>query len=533
MNDIPWLSIVIFLPLVFAVVALTMKNNPSGARMVAFVGTIVTLVVSVLIYANFNSAQTYAAGAPHFQLLEKHSWIALSKGSVNYLLGVDGVSLLMVLMTTGIFPFIVGVSKDINERHNQYYFWVLLMETAVLGVFLSLNLVLFYIFWEAMLIPAYFIIGIWGGPKRIYATVKFFLYTMVGSMLMLVSILGVYFLTGATSFDLPDLQAALPAVLGGHLTTEMLLFGGFFLAFGIKAPIWPFHTWVPDAYAEAPTGGSIILVALKMGLYGFIRFCIPMFPNAVHALAPAIIVLAVIGVVYAALVASMQTDLKRLIAYSSVSHIGVILLAIFSMTGIGIAGAVIQMVSHTITTGALFILGGALYSRRQSYAIADYGGLMKVMPGFTVLFLIATLSSVALPLTSGFAGEILMLAGSFQTYPWATAVATTSAIWSVVYMLWMFQRVMYGPLDKPENQSLPDTTPGEKLALWPLVALIFIIGVFPTPILNKLNSSVSDILSSAGGAQTAAATPIPVAAPVNALSKMPAVASAALTHLKD
>ncbi|MEO7719619.1 MAG: NADH-quinone oxidoreductase subunit M [Capsulimonas sp.] len=532
MNDIPWLSIVIFLPLVFAFIALAMKDNPSGARLVAFVGTIVTLFVSVLIYANFNSGMTYGADAPHFQMMEKHSWIPLSKGAINYLLGVDGVSLLMLLMTTGIFPFVVGVSKDITERHNQYYFWVLLMETAVLGVFLSLNLVLYYIFWEAMLIPAYFIIGIWGGPKRIYATVKFFLYTMVGSMLMLVSILGVYFLTGAESFDLPYLTAHLPAVLGGRLTTEVLLFGGFFLAFGIKAPIWPFHTWVPDAYSEAPTGGSIILVALKMGLYGFIRFCIPMFPNAVAVCAPFIIILAVIGVIYAALVAAMQTDLKRLIAYSSISHIGVILLAIFALTGIGISGAVIQMVSHTITTGALFIIGGALYSRRGSYAIADYGGLMKVMPGFTVIFMIAMLSSVALPLTSGFTGEILMLVGSFQTHPWATGFATTAAIWSVVYMLWMFQRVMYGQLDKPENQSLPDTTPGEKWALVPLIALIIIIGVFPTPILNKLNSSVSDILTSVNGLSsvpTIARTPVAAPAP----SKTPAVASAALTHLKD
>ncbi len=287
------------------------------------------------------------------------------------------------------------------------------METAVLGVFLSLNLVLYYLFWEGMLIPMYFIIGIWGGPRRIYATVKFFLYTMVGSMVMLVSIMALYFLAGSTTFDLPELQqhVASAGCFPASRRRTSCCFSGFFLAFGIKAPVFPFHTWVPDAYAEAPTGGTIILVALKMGLYGFIRFCLPLFPYAVKACAPVIITLAVIGVIYAALVAAMQTDLKRLIAYSSISHIGVIMLGIFALTSIGLSGAVVQMVSHTITTGALFILIGALYARRQSYQIGDFGGLMAVMPMFTVVFLIATLSSVALPLTSGFTGEIAAAAG--------------------------------------------------------------------------------------------------------------------------
>ena len=487
------LTLVVFLPAAFALlVALVPKQNLQAIKGLALAGTLATLAVSLALYVQ------YQPHGPQFQLVDKASWIPSLH--INYFLGMDGISLLMVLMTTVIFPFVVGVSfKEISERSREYYAWVLVMETAVLGVFLSLNLVLYYLFWEGMLIPMYFIIGIWGGPRRVYATVKFFLYTMVGSMVMLVSIMALYFLAGSTTFDLPDLQAKVHlGLFNGKQTTEMLMFVGFFLAFGIKAPIFPFHSWVPDAYAEAPTGGTIILVALKMGLYGFIRFCLPLFPDAVSTAAPIIITLAVIGVIYAALVAAMQTDLKRLIAYSSISHIGVIMLGIFAFTSLGISGAVMQMVSHTITTGALFILIGGLYARRQSYKIADFGGLMAVMPMFTVVFLIATLSSVALPLTSGFTGEILLLMGSFQTNPWATGFATTAAIWSVVYMLWMFQRVMHGKITNEANRNLPDLTGGEKWALVPLVILIFLLGVYPTPtVLDKVNPSVTTVMTQA------------------------------------
>jgi len=494
-DQFPWLTLTVFLPALFALlVALVPKANLQAIKGLALVGTLATLAVSLLLYAQ------YQPHGPQFQLVDKLAWIPSLH--INYFLGMDGISLLMVLMTTIIFPFVVGVSfKEITERAREYYCWVLVMETAVLGVFLSLNLVLYYLFWEGMLIPMYFIIGIWGGPRRIYATVKFFLYTMVGSMVMLVSIMALYFLsatpTAPGSFDLPTLQNQVYlGLFRGKETTELLLFIGFFLAFGIKAPVFPFHSWVPDAYAEAPTGGTIILIALKMGLYGFIRFCLPLFPHAVVAAGPIIVVLSVIGVIYAALVAAMQTDLKRLLAYSSVSHIGVIMLGIFALTSIGVSGAVIQMVSHTITTGALFILVGGLYARRRSYQIADFGGLMAVMPMFTVVFLIATLSSVALPLTSGFTGELLLLMGSFQTNPWATGFATTAAIWSVVYMLWMFQRVMYGKLDNEANKSLPDMTGGEKWALVPLVLLIFLLGVYPTPtVLNKVNPAVNAVMA--------------------------------------
>ena len=325
------LTLTVFLPATFALLigalgAASPKTSGQAIKVLTLVGTLITLALSVFLYTQYNPDPH----APQFQIVDKTSWIPSLH--INYFLGMDGISLLMVLMTTLIFPFVVGVSfKEITERAREYYCWVLVMETAVLGVFLSLNLVLYYLFWEGMLIPMYFIIGIWGGPRRIYATVKFFLYTMVGSMVMLVSIMAMYFIAGSTTFDLPELQKHVHfGLFSGKQTTDLLLFTGFFLAFGIKAPVFPFHSWVPDAYAEAPTGGTIILISLKMGLYGFIRFCLPLFPFAVKASAPIIITLAVIGIIYAALVAAMQTDLKRLLAYSSISHIGVIMLGIFA-----------------------------------------------------------------------------------------------------------------------------------------------------------------------------------------------------------
>lgn len=477
------------MPLAFGILILLFgKDNSRVSRTLAMLGTIVTLGVSLAVWAFYSTTTNQT----QFSLIELKEWIPSMH--VNYMLGLDGISLLMVVMTAVIWPFAVGVSfREVKDREHQYYFWVLLLETAVLGVFLSLDLVLYYVFWEAMLIPMYFIIGIWGGPKRIYATVKFFLYTMVGSMVMLVSILALYFAAGSNSFDLPVLQAAL-AKTPLSAAREGLLFLGFFLAFGIKAPVWPFHTWVPDAYSQAPTGGTIMLVSLKMGLYGFIRFCLPLFPHAVHTAAPLITTLSVIGVIYAAWIAAMQTDLKRLLAYSSISHVGVIMLAIFALNGTGVAGAVIQMVAHTITMGALFIVVYGLYERRGSYEIAEFGGLMKPMPAFTAVFLMAVLSSVALPTTAGFTGEFMMLIGAFQNYPWATGFATTAAIWSVVYMLWMFQRVMYGKVDKPENERLRDWTQSEQLALVPLIALIFFIGIYPKPALGPVNTAVSTII---------------------------------------
>lgn len=489
------LDVVLFLPLVFALVILFLGNENAGAhRNVALLGTIVTLVASLGLSAY------YHPGASQFQFESRAHWLAGTAGfgGASYHIGIDGIGLLMVLMTTIIFPFVVGVSMPaIKERTKMFYFLVLFVETAILGTFVSIDLILFYIFYEAMLIPIYFLIGIWGGEKRVYATMKFFLYTMVGSMLMLVSIISMYFMVG--SFDLPDLQQKLPlalAAMGSHgLTVEMWLFLGFFAAFGVKAPIWPLHTWVPDAYAEAPTGATIILVALKMGLYGFIRFCLPLFPHAVQQAAPVIVTLAVIGVIYAALAAAVQKDMKRLLAYSSVSHLGVVMLAIFGLTTAGESGAVIQMFSHTFTTGALFILVYYLYNQRGTYAISAYGGVWRVMPFFAAVFLIATLSAIALPGTSGFTGEFMMLIGAFQTHPWAAGFATTAAIWSAVYMLWMFQRVMQGPADKPEVLRMRDITVAERWAMVPLVAIIVWVGVYSKPFMDLLNPPVTTILA--------------------------------------
>jgi NADH-quinone oxidoreductase subunit M len=520
------LSVVLFLPLVFGVVVLLVPDKDSKTQgAVALVGSIVVLALSLLLYPAYN-----ALSPSQFPILTNISWIA--PVNINYEVGLDGISLLLVLMTTIIFPFIIAASLGpIKEKTKAYYFLLLTMETAILGTFVSLDLILFYVFYEAMLIPLYFIIGIWGGPKRVFATIKFFLYTMVGSMLMLVSILSIYFLVH--SFDLLSVQAELPFALakfGVHAPqVELLLFLGFFAAFAVKSPIFPFHTWVPDAYAEAPVAGSIILIALKMGLYGFIRFCLPLFPNAVHIAAPVIEVLGVIGVIYAAFIASVQTDIKRLIAYSSISHVGVIVVAIFSLTTAGVDGAVIQMVSHTITTGALFLLGGLLFARRGTYDINAYGGVMKVMPVFSTVLLIAVLSSVAMPGTSGFSGEFLMLLGSFETYPWVAAIATTSAIWSAVYMLWFYQRVMHGQAVKPEVLQLTDLTAVERWGIIaPLIVLIVAIGVYPAPLLNKITGPVTTILTQDGVEPLA---PSPLAIPTE--SKVPGtnhnVATVALT----
>ncbi|HEY3331600.1 MAG TPA: NADH-quinone oxidoreductase subunit M [Capsulimonadaceae bacterium] len=514
------LSIVTWLPLLGGLILLALPaENKRLHGVFALAVSVLTFAVSVPLFTGFHTLvapggimPSDGAGA-QFMFAEFASWIP--QLGINYTLGIDGIGLLMVLMTTAIFPFVVGVSmKQINDRTKMFYFMVLLVETAILGVFDSLNLVLFYIFYEAMLIPLYFLVGIWGGEKRIAATMKFFLYTMVGSMLMLVAILYTFGLTN--TFDFIKVQQALPGAFNqlaqhtsvGHAHfVELMLFLGFFAAFAVKAPVWPFHSWVPDAYTEAPTGVSIILVALKMGLYGFMRFNVALFPNATAECAPVIIVLGVIGVIYAALVASVQTDVKRLIAYSSISHIGVIVLAIFGLTAAGWTGAVVQMISHTFTTGALFILASFLYVRRGSNEISAFGGVWKVMPIFSVVFLIATLSAIALPGTAGFYGEFLMLIGTFQTYPWPTAIATTAAVWSAVYMLWMFKRVMHGKINNEAVAGFKDITAGEKLAVIPLAAVILWIGIYPINLVEKLNGPTAMAATQVYPAKVSPSTP--------------------------
>jgi NADH-quinone oxidoreductase subunit M len=489
------LTLVLFCPLLFGVLILfTPQTSAKAHQYLAIAGTAVTLFLSL------GLLNGDPASVGQFQFEVNVPWLSSFGNGTHgpaYHIGIDGIGLAMVLMSTIVFPFIVGISiPSITERTKVFYSLIMLLETAVIGTFTSLDLILFYVFYEAMLIPLYFLIGMWGGPKRVYASQKFFLYTMVGSMLMLISMISIYFMTG--TFDLPTNISLLPRILasmGAHgQTVEMFLFLGFFAAFAVKAPLWPLHSWVPDAYSEAPVGGSIALVALKMGLYGFIRFCLPLFPDAVKDAAPIIVTLSVIGVIWAALTASVQTDLRKLIAYSSISHIGVIMLAIFSLTAAGITGAVVQMFSHTFTTGALFILVYYLAARRGTYNIADYGGVWKKMPTFAAFFLIVTLSAIALPGTSGFTGEFLMLIGAFQTHPWAAGIATSAAIWSAVYMLWMFQRVMHGPITEPDVEKMKDIGRNEIIGLVAASALIILIGVIPGRALTAINSPVAQYI---------------------------------------
>jgi NADH-quinone oxidoreductase subunit M len=493
-TNLHFLSLVLFCPLVFGLLILfTSQTSVKLHQGLACAGTALTLLLSLFLIGGDGMSSR------QFSFDVNMAWMpgfGVGNHGPAYHIGIDGIGLLMVIMTTIVFPFIVGISIPvIKERTKIFYSLAMLLETAILGTFVSLDLILFYIFYEAMLIPLYFMVGMWGGPNRVFAALKFFLYTMIGSLLMLVSIISIGLMTG--SFDLVTNQTLLPAylkALGGHgYEIEMWLFLGFFAAFAVKAPLWPFHSWVPDAYSEAPVGAAIALVALKMGLYGFIRFCLPLFPDAVQAAAPVIVTLSVIGVIWAALTAAVQTDLRRLIAYSSISHIGVIMLAIFSLTAAGVSGAVVQMFSHTFTTGALFIIAYYLAARRGTYLIADYGGVWKKMPTFAAFFLIITLSAIALPGTSGFTGEFLMLIGAFQTHPWAAGIATSAAIWSAVYMLWMFQRVMHGPITQPEVEKFREIGLHEQVGLAVIVILIVWIGVAPAKLLSVINPAVTNI----------------------------------------
>jgi NADH-quinone oxidoreductase subunit M len=405
--------------------------------------------------------------------------------------------MLVLTFFLGIFSVIISW-KEIQTKIGFFHFNLLMILAGIVGVFLSLDLFLFYFFWELMLLPMYFLIGIWGGPRKIYATIKFVLFTMTGSLLMLVAILVLYFMnhsyTGTYSFDLLEINK-LPIPLGA----QFWLFAAFALAFAIKVPMFPFHTWLPDAHVEAPTAGSVILagVLLKMGTYGFLRFCLPLFPNAFIDFVPLFSILAIIGIIYGALVSMRQEDVKSLVAFSSVSHLGFVMLGIFALNLQGIEGGLLQMINHGISTGALFLIVGMIYERRHSRMIEDFGGLSKKIPIFAAFFMIVTLSSIGLPGTNGFVGEFLILLGTFKSNVIYAVFAATGIILAAVYMLWMYQRTMFGKITKPENENLKDLNLREKMILIPLVLVIFWIGLYPKPFFVKMEPSVKSLIENA------------------------------------
>lgn len=491
MNSLnfPILSVITYMPLLgILVICLIDSKRHDLIRWVAFITGVVTFLISFPLYFWFDSTTW------QMQFVEDLPWI--SQFGIRYHMGIDGISLLLILLTTYLSALaILSTWSAVNEGVKGYMISLLFLETGMLGVFCALDFILFYVFWEVMLIPMYFIIGIWGGPRRIYAAVKFFIYTMSGSVLMLVAILVLCYMyydaTGIITFDvLSYYRMGLPANI------QMWLFLAFFLAFAIKVPMWPFHTWLPDAHVEAPTAGSVILagVLLKMGTYGFLRFSLPIFPEASVKFIPVIFVLSVIGIIYGALVSLAQDDIKKLVAYSSVSHLGYCMLGMFALNPEGVKGSIIQMINHGLSTGALFMIVGILYERRHTRLISEYGGVMKVMPIFAALFLLVAFSSMGVPGLNGFVGELLILIGAFKASVGYGLLATIGLMLGAVYLLWMYKRVMYGEITKEENRRLKDMTGREYAYLLPIVLFIVWIGVYPKPFLDKMDASVTHLL---------------------------------------
>src|SRR5881296_3223849 len=486
------LSVVTFLPALGALLILVLvpRRHEAALRWGGLAASAATFAASLPLWTRFDAADA------DLQFEETLAW--MPGLGVGYHLGVDGISVMLVLLTTLLMPIALASAwHAIEERTKEFMIAMLILETGMVGVFVSLDLFLFFVFWEAMLIPMYFVIGVWGGPNRIYAAVKFVLYTMVGSLLMLVAILALYYqygaATGRYTFDLPVLAQYVMAP--GR--AQDLMFLAFALAFAIKVPLFPFHTWLPDAHVEAPTAGSVILagVLLKMGTYGFLRFCLPLFPDATLAFGPLVFTLAVIGVIYGAWVSTVQPDMKKLVAYSSVSHLGFVMLGLFTLNQQGLVGGLIQMVNHGLSTGALFLMVGMIYERRHSRLIEDFGGLWRVVPAFSALFLVVTLSSLGLPGLNGFVGEFLILVGAFQRSPWLAAVATSGIIFAAVYMLWMYQRVIFGEVTREANRGLSDLTTREWAVLVPIVALIVWIGVYPAAFTGKTETTVEALIA--------------------------------------
>jgi len=488
------LSIVTFLPLLGAL--LVFAGSDRLARPLALGFSLLTFAASVPLWFMYAAdGEGPIKGWATMQLVDgPYPWIA--DLGISYHVGVDGIALLLVLLTTLLTPIVIlSGFASVTKQVSRYMGFMLLLETGMIGTFVALDTFLFFVFWELMLIPMYFLIGIWGGKRRLYATIKFFIYTMAGSLLMLVALVALYALHhaqfGVWSASIVDLyRVSIPWGI------EKWMFGAFALAFAIKVPMFPFHTWLPDAHVEAPTGGSVILagVLLKMGTFGFIRYAMPLFPEATEAFGPTLIALAVIGVIYGALVAMVQQDIKKLVAYSSVSHMGIVMLGLFAMNSMGLSGAVYQMLGHGLSTGALFLMVGILYERRHTRQISEYGGLAKQVPVFAFTFMVVTLSSIGLPGLNGFVGEILVLMGSFEHNKLATAFAATGVILGAVYMLWMYQRVMFGKLSNPKNADMADMTKREIAYMAPLLVLIVLMGVYPQPFLAKMAPSVDRVL---------------------------------------
>src|SRR5512139_498155 len=478
----PLLSLLIFVPVIGGVLLLAVRDA-RAARWIALVFSLAELALSVPLLANFNGA------IPHMQFGESMPWI--SAWNIHYKLGVDGISVLFVGLSALLTVISVMVSwTAVTERVREFMIALLFLEAAMIGVFLALDLFLFYIFWEAMLIPMYLLIGVWGGPNRLYAAVKFFLYTLVGSVLMLVAILAVYFAAGGT-FDV----LALMNYKFGH-AFQMWAFAAFFAAFAVKVPMFPFHTWLPDAHVEAPTAGSIILagVLIKMGAYGFLRFSLPFFPDAAIAWTPAIMVLSVIAIIYGAYMAFAQSDFKKLIAYSSVSHMGFVTLGIFALNSQGLEGGILQMINHGVSTGALFFGVGVIYERTHTRVIADYGGLASKVPVYATFFMIITLSSIGLPGTNGFVGEFTILLGAFQHKAIYAVISSIGIILGAGYMLWLYQRVIFGKVTNPHNEHLADKNFREITAALPLVILVFVIGLYPNAAFQVMHASADNLI---------------------------------------
>jgi NADH-quinone oxidoreductase subunit M len=504
MSAWPILSVVTFLPLLGAAFILTARGEPEqvarNARLTALWTSVITFALSLVLWVGFDSSTA------DFQFVEKASWMPAF--GINYHMGVDGISVFFVLLSTLLTPICILASWEaIQTRVKEYMIAFLVLETMMVGMFCALDFVIFYLFWEGVLIPMFIIIGVWGGPGRIYASFKFFLYTLAGSVLLLIAILALYFQGGTT--DIPSLmQTTIPANM------QLWLWLAFFASFAVKVPMWPVHTWLPDAHVEAPTAGSVILagVLLKMGAYGFLRFSLPILPEATDFFTPLIFTLSVIAVIYASLVALAQEDMKKLIAYSSVAHMGFVTIGIFTLNQQGVEGAIFQMLSHGIVSAALFLAVGVVYDRLHTRDISRYGGLVHSMPVYAVVFLLFTLASVGLPGTSGFVGEFLSLLGAYQVNSWVAFLATSGIVLGAAYMLWLYRRVMLGKLEKADLKGMLDLSPREILVFAPLVILVLWMGIYPAPFLDVMHVSVANLVEHHEAALAAAADSVHLAA---------------------